>query len=128
METVRAFVDHWHNRFIALRKSGVRLGRPLHRRACAIAFGKAQIVAHAELVAISDDRRPGEREHEAVGELEAAPISGQHRGQPPAYASVIELHVLVRTERIEYGLPLLRGEPAKIELVVIAQKHAPLRG
>ena len=111
-----------------MREAGVRLGRPLHRRAGAIALGQREIVAHADLVAVADHGRARQREHQAVGEFEPAPVAAQHRRKPAADAAVVELHVLVGTECRKHQLALRFRQPAEIELVVIAQEQAPLRG
>ena len=128
LEAVRAAVDHRQDRLLRLGEAAVRLGRPLHRRAGAVALGQLEVVAHAELVAVADHRRAGQREHQAVGELDAAPIALEHRREAAADAALVELHVLVRPEGVEHGLALLLGQAAEVELVVIAQEHAPLRG
>src|ERR1700726_2544521 len=60
-------------------------------------------------------------------ELDTTPIAIEHRCEPPADAAVIELHILRGTERLEHDTALRRRKPAKIELVVIAQEHSPLR-
>ena len=126
--SVGTVCDHRTNRLVALRESRVGLRRPLHRRAHRIALGQAEIVAHAELVAVAHDRRAGQREHQAVRELEAPAIAFEHRREPPPDAAVIELHVLLRPEGGEHRLPLAFREPPEVELVVIAQEDAPLRG
>ena len=106
----------------------MRFGRPLHRRAGAIALGQIEIVAHAELVAIADHGRPRQRAHQAVGQFEPPLVAAQHRREPAADAAIVKLHVLVGAERLEHGCALRLGEPAEIELVVVAQEQAPLRG
>ena len=125
---VGALVDHGRARPVALGEAGMRLGRPLHRRAGAVALGQIEIVAHRDLVAVADDRRPRQRAHQAVGQFEPPPVAAQHRRQPAADAAVVELHALVGTERLEHGLALRLGQPAEIEFVVVAQEQAPLRG
>ena len=122
LEAVRASGDDGQARLVALGEAAVRLGRPLHGRARAVALGKAEVVAHAELVAIAHHRRAGEREHQAVGELQPPAISVQHRRQPAANAAVVKLHLRLRREGGKHLLPLPLGQPAEIELVVIAQE------
>ena len=109
-------------------KPRMRLGRPLHRRAGAIAFGQIEIVAHPDLVAVADHRRARQRAHQAVGEFEPAPVAAEHRRQPAADAAVVKLHVLVGAERLEHSVALRLGQPAEIEFVMVAQEQAPLRG
>ena len=127
LEAVRAAGDHRQDRLLGLGEAAVRLRRPLHRRARAIALGQLQIVAHADLVAVAYDRRARQGQHQTVGELEAAAVAVQHRRQPPPDAAVVELHVGIGPEGGEHGLALLVGEATEIELIVIAQEYAPLR-
>jgi hypothetical protein len=54
--------------------------------------GRLEVVAHAELVAVADHRRAGQREHHAVGELLVAPVA-EHGREPAADAAVVELHL-----------------------------------
>ena len=70
---------------------------------------------------------PGKREHQAVGELQPPAIAVQHGREAAADAAIVELHLGLRPEGGEHLLPLPLGQPAEIELVVIAQEHAPLR-
>ena len=100
----------------------------LHRRAGAIALGQIEIVAHPDFVAVADHGCPRQRAHQAVGEFEPPPVAAQHRRQPATDAPVVELHVLVGAEVFEHHVALRLGQAAKIELVVIAQEQAPLRG
>jgi hypothetical protein len=100
----------------------------LHRRARASPLRQLEIVSHAELVSIADDRSPRQGEHQAVRKLEAPPVTVEHRRKTPADAAIIELHLLRWAERVEYLLALLLGKAAEIELIMIAQEHSPLRG
>src|SRR5262249_46020478 len=61
LETVRTARDDWDVRLVALGEAAVWLVRPLHRRAGAVALRKLQIFAHAELVAVAENRRTGQR-------------------------------------------------------------------
>src|ERR1700758_1961758 len=110
-----------------LRETAVRLGRPLHGRARAFALRQAEIVTHADLVAVTKYRRSRRREHHAIREFEATPVAVEHRREPSANATLVELHVRRRPECGEYGLALLRRETSQVEFVVITQEHAPLR-
>ena len=51
---------------IRFRKTGVAIGRPLHRGAAAIAIAKVNVVAHADLVAVVEHRRSGHGEKQDV--------------------------------------------------------------
>ena len=44
---------------LLLVKAGVRLRRPLHGSASANPLRKVEVVSHAELVAVTNDRRSG---------------------------------------------------------------------
>ena len=46
---------------IRARETGVPVGAPLHRRAHAVAIAEVDVVAHPDLVAVIEDRRPRER-------------------------------------------------------------------
>ena len=56
------------------REAGVAVGAPLHRRAHAVAVAEVDVVAHADLVAVVDDRRARQREQQRVHQLDAAPV------------------------------------------------------
>ena len=71
-------------------------------------------------------RRRSGREHQTVGELKPPPVAAQHGSQSPPDAAVVKLVLRIRTECVEYLLPLLLGEPAEIELIMIAQENSPL--
>ncbi len=53
-------------------EAGVAIGVPLHGGADAVAVAQVDVVAHADLVAVVDDRRTGEAEHQRVEQLDAA--------------------------------------------------------
>ena len=85
----------------ARREAAVRL-----RRTTASACGRcrapaAEVVAHADLLAVADDRRAGQGEHQAVRQLQAAPVAAQHRREAAADAAVVQLHARVGPERRE---------------------------
>ena len=118
--------DHRQGRLLALCKAALRLVRPLHRRARAVALRQAEIVAHADLVAVPDDRRPGQCEQQAVGEFEPPLIAVEHRREAAADAAVVELHLLLWAKGGEHNLSFFLGQASEIELVVIAQEKTPL--
>ncbi len=60
-------------RRIGAREAAVAIAAPLHRRADAVAVAEIDVVAHADLVAVVDDRRAGKREEQRVQQLDAAP-------------------------------------------------------
>ena len=51
---------------IGARESSVAIRGPLHRRAHAVAIAKVEIVAHADLVAVIDDRRAWQRQEQRI--------------------------------------------------------------
>jgi hypothetical protein len=125
-KAIRAAADDRHHRLATLREAAIRLSRPLHRRSATGPLGQRQVIAHAEFVAIAQHRRAGQREHEAVGELEPSPVAAQHRREPSPDAAVVKLVLQIGTEGFEHALALLFGEPSEVELVVIAQEDSPL--
>jgi hypothetical protein len=98
----------------------MRFRRPLHWRAGAIALGQLEVIPHADLVPITNHGGSGEREHQAVGEFNAAPVTIQHGCEPASDAALIELHFLLGSKAFKYALALLFGQAAKIKLIVIA--------
>ena len=94
---------------VAFRESGMRFGRPLHWRAGAVALGQIEIVAHPDLIAITDHGCPRQRAHQAVCEFEAPPVATEHRGEPAPDAPVVELHVPIGTEGSEHDIALCLG-------------------
>src|SRR6266480_6940473 len=121
LETIGAARDDGYERLIALGEAAVRLVRPLHRRARAVALRKSQVVAHTEFVTVTEYQRARQREHQAVGELEPTAIAVEHGGEPPTNAAVVELHSGYRSERRKHLLPLPLREPSQVEFVMIAQ-------
>src|SRR5437763_8184239 len=87
--------DHRQVRLLALCEAALRLVRPLHRRARAVALRQTEIVAHADLVAVADNRRPRQCEQQAVGEFEPPLIAVEHRREAAADAAVVELPLLL---------------------------------
>src|SRR5438105_15454061 len=102
--------DHRQARLLAVCKAALRLVRPLHRRARAVALRQAEIVAHADLVAVADDRRPRQGEQQAVGEFEPPLIAVEHRREAAADAAVVELHLLLWSKGGEHNLPFFLGQ------------------
>ena len=60
---------------IGPREAAVAIGCPLHRRAHAVAVTEIDVVTHADLVTVIDDRRAGHREQQAVQQLDPPPIA-----------------------------------------------------
>ena len=64
-------------------KAGVAIRIPLHGRAHAVAVAEINVIAHADFVAVIEDRRSGKGEEQAVQKLDAAPII-VHQRSPDA--------------------------------------------
>jgi hypothetical protein len=71
---------------VGAREAAVAVGRPLHRRPHPVAVAEVVIVAHAQLVAVIDDRRAGHRHQEPVHQLDLAPVVLHQRREAPADA------------------------------------------
>jgi len=108
-------------------EAGVAVGRPLHRRAHAVAIAQVDVVAHAELVAVVDDRAARQREQQAGEQLDAPPVVVEQRGQPPADPEV-QLHVGIGGVGEVHVVALLVRHHLERQLVVVAQEEAPLAG
>ena len=69
------------------REAGVAVGAPLHRRAHAVAVAEVDVVAHADLVAVVDDRRARQRRtaarSSARSRRRSLPSSGASRRRMP---------------------------------------------
>ena len=72
---VRPLAHHRVHRPGGLGEARLRLVGPLHRRAHRVPLREAQVVAHADLVAVAQHRRAGQREQQAVGQLDAPPVA-----------------------------------------------------
>src|SRR5215813_12060485 len=62
---------------IGFGKAGIPIGAPLHRGAATVAIAEIKIVAHADFVAIVQDRRSGQRKQENIQELDLAAVVDQ---------------------------------------------------
>src|ERR1039457_25569 len=92
--TVGTFVDNRGTRLVVFCESALRLHRPLHWRAGAVALGQIKIIAHPDFVAVADHRRARQRTHQTVGELESSTITPEHRSEASPDAPIVKLHVL----------------------------------
>src|SRR5438034_8661764 len=120
---VGSIIDSRQDRLVRFRESRMRFRRPLHWRAGAIALGQLEIIPHADLVAITNDRRSGQCEHQTVGELDAAPVPVEHGREPASNAALIELHLLLGSKAFEHALALLLNQAAGTALAVLAQEQ-----
>ena len=81
LKTVRPFLDNGRVWFDAFCKAAVRFVRPLHGGPRTIAFRQREIVAHAEFIAVANDRRSRQCKHQTISELEPALIAPPALGQ-----------------------------------------------
>ena len=120
---------HDHRRIeprrIAAREAAVAVRRPLHRRAHAVAVAEIDVVAHADLVAVIDDRRAGKRQQQRVHQLDLAPVVVHQRRQPPADAEIDARARIVGVGRPQI-VALDVGDHFERQLVVVAQEQRPL--
>ena len=112
-------------RRIAAGEAAVAIGRPLHGRAHAVAIAEIDIVAHADLVAVIDDRRAGERHQQRVHQLDLAPVVVHQRREAPPDAEIDARARIGGVGRPEI-VALDVGHHFKRELVVIAQEQWPI--
>ena len=112
---------------IRSRKARVAVGAPLHRRANSIAVAEVEVVAHPDLVAVVEHRRPREGEEQRVHQLHAAAVVAEQRRQPAANAQVDARLRIVGVDAV-HVVALLVGHHLERELVVVAQEEPPLAG
>ena len=107
------------------REPRIAVGAPLHRRSYPVAVAEVDVVAHPDLVAVVDDRRPGQGEEQAVHQLDPAAAVAQKGSQPAADAQVDPGLGVVRVDAV-HVIPLLVGDHLERELVVVAEEQRPL--
>ena len=112
---------------VGARKTRVAIRTPLHRRAQAVAVAEKHVVAHADLVAVVDDRRAGHRQQQAVHEPDALEVILQQRREPPP-DSQVEARARIGGVRLVHVVALAAGDHLEGQLVVIAQEDRPLTG
>ena len=110
---------------IGAREAGVAIDAPLHRRAHAVAIADVDVVAHADLVAVVDDRRARHRQQQAVHQLDAVDVVAEQRREPAADADVDAHARLLRVHPV-HVVALAIGHHLQRQLVVIAQEDGPL--
>ncbi len=110
---------------VGAREAGVLVGAPLHRRPHPVAIAQVHVVPHADLVAVVEDGRPGQREEQRVHQLDVAPLVPRQRRQAAADAQV-DAHHRLRGVGAHHGVALLVGDHLQGELVVVAEKEGPL--
>src|SRR5207344_976994 len=107
-------------------EAGIRRVIPLHRCSDRLTTIQAEVLAHPDLRAVTQQRSARQRELECVRELDPAAIALQHGCQPATYAAPVQPHLGSWRERMEHVTALLVGQPTEIELIVIAQERHPL--
>ena len=106
-------------------EAAVAVGRPLHRRAHAVAVAEEDVVAHPDLVAVVEDRAARHREEHGVEQLGHVLVVVEQREQPAGDADVAPHPGIGRVLRV-HVVPLLVGDHLQGQLVVVAQEDAPL--
>ena len=110
---------------IGAGEAGVAVHGPLHGRAHGVAVAQEDVVAHADLVAVVEDRRAGHGQEQAVEQLQPSPRVVHQRRQSPADAHV-DAHARVAGILAVHVVALLVGDHLQGEFVVVAQEDAPL--
>ncbi len=112
---------------VGAREAAVAVGRPLHRRAHAVAVAQVHVVAHAQFVAVVQHRRAGHRQQQAVHQLDPAPVAFQQRRQPPADAQV-DAGARIGGVDAPQVVAFAAGDHLQRQFVVVAQEDGPLAG
>ena len=106
-------------------EAAVAIGRPLHRRAHAVAVAEMDVVAHADFVAVIDDRRAGHRQQQVVHQLDTPPIMFQQRREAAADPE-IQPGAAVGGVGLPQEIAFRLGDHLQRQLVVVAQEDRPL--
>ena len=112
-------------RGVGLREPAVSGAAPLHGRADAVAVAEVDVVAHADLVAVVDDRRARQRAEQLVQQLDAAAAVLDERREPPPDPGV-EAHLRVGRVGLVHVVAFFVGDHLERELVVVPQEERPL--
>ena len=112
-------------RGIGTGEPAVAVRSPLHRRAHAVAVAQIDIVAHADLVAVINDRRPGKRQQQRVHQFDLAAVVVHQRRKPAADADIDAGAGIVGVGRPQI-VALDVGDHFQRQLVMVAQKQRPL--
>ena len=108
-------------------KPSITVCTPLHRGPHTVPVPEVEVVPHADLIAVVEDRGAREREQQAVHELDRPAVVSQERRQPPADP---EVHASLRVDREQpvHVVAVLVGDHLQRQLVVVSQKQGPLTG
>ncbi len=110
---------------VAGGESGVAVRRPLHRGAYRVPVAEPDVVAHADLVAVIENRRTRQGQQQGREELDLIAVVVEQRGQPPADAD-IGAHPRVLGVLRVHVVALFVRDHFEGQLVVVAQEDAPL--
>src|ERR1700733_6327118 len=85
LEPVHRVHQRWcvQLREIRSAEAAVAVSRPLHGRPHPVAVAEEYVVAHRDLVAVVEDGRAGQREHDRVHELDVVAPVVEQRGEAP---------------------------------------------
>ena len=124
-------VDRVHDRRqvepagVAGGEAGVAVGGPLHRGAHGVAVAEPDVVAHADLVAVVEDRRAGQGQQQGGEQLDLVAVVVQEGGEPAADADVGAHPRVLGVLRV-HVVAFFVGDHFEGQLVVVAQEDAPL--
>ena len=110
---------------IRAREAAVAIPGPLHRRPHAMPIRQVDVVAHADLVAVVDDRRARQRQQQHVEQFDPSPVAIEQRRQSTTDADV-DAHARILGEGAVHVLALFRRDHLQRQLVVVAQEQRPL--
>jgi len=99
---------------------------PLHGGTDTVAVAQVDVVPHADLVTVIDDRRPGEREKQAIHELDPSPVVAEQRGQAATDPEIDACNRVASIDAIHVVAFFIRYHLER-QLVVVAQEERPLR-
>ena len=108
-------------------EAGIPVARPLHRGPDAVPIAEVDVIAHADLVSVVQDRAARQREQQAMHQLDLVAAAVHERRQPAA-DSQVQPHPGVLGIFIVHIIAVIVGHHLEGQLVVIAQKQRPLAG
>ena len=106
-------------------KAAVAVVAPLHGGADPVAVAEEDVVAHADLIAVVEDRSPGHGEQQAVHQFDLAAVVVHQGRQAPADAEV-DAHAPVGGIEVPQVVPLLVGDHFERQFIVVAEEDRPL--
>ena len=108
-------------------KAAVAVLAPLHGGAHAVAIAQKDVVAHADLVAVIDDRRARHGKQQRIEQLDLAAVVFHQRREAPADAQV-DAGAAVGGIGGPQIVTLAVGDHFQRQLVMVAQEDGPLAG